>query len=316
MICDLHVHTYGVHPGNFVSRALLQRLGFRLFSSRFGLPWRLNDEVGTFEKVEHKTLCWLAESSVEQAVILALDAPYLINGEIDEANIRIVVSNDYIADLSDAHDKVLFGASIHPYRKDAIKELERVIKRGACLIKWLPGAQNIEPDHHCCFEFYDALAHYEVPLLCHTGSEHVLKVYSDNFNDPCRLIPALERGVTVIAAHCGTRILPNERSFFSSWKRMALNYERFYGDLAAFITFCRLAPLRQMLNNSTLLSKLVFGSDFPALHFPLQYLPRIGLSKAFKLQFEDNPFDQAILTLQAVGVPEEVFSRGFSLLRL
>ena len=315
MIYDIHVHTFGEHPDNFLSPALFGTFSFRLFCSRFGLPWMIKENKGFSHGVEKKTIDWLTRSSVNYAVVLALDAPYLTNGERDEKNVRVIVSNDYVAALSDSNEKVLFGASIHPYRRDAISELERFIKRGACLVKWLPGAQNIKPDNPQCFEFYDALAYYGLPLLCHTGSEHVLRNYPDSFNDPRLLVPALDRGVTVIAAHCGTRIFFNEPCFFSAWCELAKKYEKLYGDLGAFITFGRLGSLRQILKDRDLTNKLVFGSDFPALHFPLQYITRIGVSAAFGLQLKKNPFDQAIMTFRSAGVPDAVFSRGGDLIR-
>ena len=107
---------------------------------------------------------------------------------------------------------------IHPYRRDALSELERLAGRGACLIKWLPGAQNIRPDDPRCFTFYEAMAHLQIPLLCHTGNEHTLKAFPDELNDPRRLVPALERGVTVIAAHCGARLFLHEQCHLRHWR--------------------------------------------------------------------------------------------------
>ena len=71
-----------------------------------------------------------------------------------------------------------------------LAELERLIESGACLVKWLPSAQNIQPDHPRCFPFYDLLAKHKVPLLSHTGGEHTLKAFPDSLSDPrrwCRL---------------------------------------------------------------------------------------------------------------------------------
>ena len=61
--------------------------------------------------------------------------------------------------------KMLFGASVHPYRKDAVAELERCVAAGAVLLKWLPITQGFNPADPRCFPFYEALAHHKLPLL-------------------------------------------------------------------------------------------------------------------------------------------------------
>ena len=137
----------------------------------------------------------------------------------------MVADNDFVAGLAATSGKILFGASVHPYRHDALAELERLIESGACLVKWLPSAQNIQPDHPRCFPFYDLLAKHKVPLLSHTGGEHTLKAFPDSLSDPRRLVPALDRGVTVIAAHCGTSLFLHEKSYFRVWQEMALRHE-------------------------------------------------------------------------------------------
>ncbi len=313
MIFDIHVHTIGEHPGNFLSPQLLQSVAFRLFAFRFGLGFSSQYASANFGRIERRTKDYLDASTVSGAVVLALDAPYQLDGTKDLHAMRFVVANDYVADLAETSSKIHFGASVHPYRRDAIQELERLIKRGACLIKWLPSAQNIQPQNPRCFEFYEALAHYNLPLLCHTGREHILNLFPDDLNRPLNLIPALKRGVTVIAAHCGARLFANDISHFAEWCDMARRYESFYGDLSAFITFNRLGPLKTILTEKLLTDKVVFGSDFPALHFPLQYITTIGTAAAFTLQFVKNPFEQAVRTLQLVGVPESVFARGQTL---
>jgi predicted TIM-barrel fold metal-dependent hydrolase len=183
-------------------------------------------------------------------------------------------------------------------------------------VKWLPGAQNIAPDDPRCIPFYEAMAHYQIPLLCHTGSEHTLKVFPNFLNEPRRLVPAVERGVTVIAAHCGARLFLHEKSFLRQWQEMALRYVNFYGDISAFGVVTRVWALRQMLKSPELTAKLVFGSDFPVTPMPLSCIGCLNLSHALELRRTSNPFDQAVDLMKAVGVPETVFARGYQLLRI
>jgi predicted TIM-barrel fold metal-dependent hydrolase len=140
---------------------------------------------------------------LDAAVVLAFDAVHDEDGRLDEANTHLYVTNDYVADLVPNHAKFLFGASIHPYRKDALAELERCVQRGAVLLKWLPIVQNFDPADKRCFPIFEALAHYQLPLLSHTGGEVALPNLRYAAADPLLLVPALTRGVTVIAAHYG-----------------------------------------------------------------------------------------------------------------
>ena len=319
MIYDLHVHIAGVGSGgsgNYLAPAFQRRLAFRILIRQFGLPPEAMGGPDVDGQIARLIVNHLRTSMVDRAVLLAFDAAYHDNGTRDEERTLMVTDNDFVADLAAAHEKALFGASIHPYRRDAVTELERLISRGACLVKWLPGAQNIQPDHPRCFPFYDALAQYRIPLLCHTGPEHTLKSFPNTLNDPLRLAPALERGVTVIAAHCGTRVFLHEKSYFKIWKKMALNYERFYGDISAFGAMTRIWPLKGLLKSPALGKKLVFGSDFPVPLWPLSCIGCISIPRALELRRMSNPFDQAIAMMRAVGVPDHVFMRAEQLLRI
>jgi predicted TIM-barrel fold metal-dependent hydrolase len=319
MICDLHVHVAGVGSGgsgNFLAPAFRRGLAFRLFMRRVGLPPGADEAPDFDRQIARLIIDKLNASKVNLAVLLAFDAARRDDGSRDEERALMAADNDFVADLAASHRKVLFGASVHPYRRDAVEEMERLIGRGACLVKWLPGAQNIQPDDPRCLPFYDLLARHQIPLLCHTGGEHTLKSFPDTLNDPRRLAPALERGVTVIAAHCGARVYLHEKSHFRAWREMALRHERFYGDISAFGVITRIWLLRSMLRSPQLAAKLVFGSDFPAAPMPLSCLGMVSFRRALELRRMANPFDQAVEMMRAAGAPDEVFARAEQLLRL
>jgi predicted TIM-barrel fold metal-dependent hydrolase len=228
----------------------------------------------------------------------------------------MVTDNDFVAGLTAAGGKFLFGASVHPYRRDALAELERLIQKGACLVKWLPSAQNIRPDHPRCFPFYDLLAKHKVPLLSHTGGEHTLKAFTDSLSDPRRLVPALERGVTVIAAHCGTSLFLHEKSYFRAFQEIALRHENFYGDISAFGVITRIWRLGTLLHSPQMAAKCVFGSDFPVPPWPLSCVGKISLKKTLEIRRTQNFFDQSVALMKAAGVSDAIFARGGKLLRL
>lgn len=319
MIWDLHVHVAGVGSpsnGNFLAPRFQRSLACRLLRRRLGLSSGLLTAQDCDEQIARLIIGQINASQVDRAVLLAFDAAYREDGTRDEDRTLMVTDNDFVAGLAEANEKILFGASVHPWRRDALEELERLIEKGACLVKWLPGAQNIQPDHPRCLPFYDVLARHQVPLLSHTGGEHVLKAFPNTLNDPRRLVPALERGVTVIAAHCGTSLLLHEPSHFRAWQDMALRYERFYGDLSSFGVITRIWRLSPLLRSPRLAAKCVFGSDFPVAPMPLSCLGKLSLQKALELRRASNFFDQAVELLKAAGVPYEVFARAGQLLRI
>lgn len=319
MIYDIHAHIIGLKSGeggnylcppsqmNLILRILLRRMLARMESTA---------GESTGDGIETTLRQWIGESQVDRVVLLALDGVYRQDGAPDWDNTQIIVGNDYVADFAGRDPKLLFGASVHPYRKDALEELDRVVARGACLIKWLPSAQGIAPDDPRCTAFYERMAYHKIPLLTHTGVEHTLAKFSDALNDPKRLVPALRRGVNVIAAHCGTRMYLYERSRFGQWARLALEYPNLYGDISAFGLPLHGWALRRILKDSELCAKVLYGSDFPISAMPLWHVFRLGWRKAVALHRLQNPIEKALRFIKETGLPDAVFSRAGSLLKL
>jgi len=319
MVIDAHVHIPGVDTeryGNYLAPSRRRKIAFRFLMRRFGLTPADLDRAPPDDAVLAQTLTWLEESQIDHAVFLALDAAYRPDGSRDDPNTVIVTANDYVADIAERHSRVWFGASIHPYRPDAVDELERLRERGACLMKWIPGLQNIEPESSLCVPFYQALARLGVPLLTHAGIEHVASPFSYKLNDPRRLELALRCGVTVIAAHCGAPLFLHDRSYFHHWARLASEYGNLYGDISAFVTMPRGHYLGRLLRKPELLERIVYGSDFPVPMMPTQLVLRTGLRSALALRRVTNPFDQAYLTLKSAGLPEAAFCLARKLLRV
>ena len=256
---------------------------------------------------------WVNDSQLDRVVLLALDAVFNESGESCPGRTALHVDNEFIGSVAACDPAFMFGASIHPYRRDAVEALERLIGKGACLIKWIPSGQHIEPDNPLCFPFYEALAHYGIPLLSHTGIEHTLGSRRSSYNHPKRLVPALERGVTVIAAHCGTHLFLHEPSFFNQWAALARKHERLYGDTGAFSIVTRIPYLKRILGDDRLRSKLLYGSDFPGIPSPL-WCWQLGFRRMRALARMRNPLERNLRVMQALGMPDAVFSRTCGLL--
>src|SRR5690606_3335456 len=132
----------------------------------------------------------IAESGVDKAVVLAFDGVHDDDGRLDASTTHLYVTNDYVMELADRHDNMLFGASVHPYRRDAIAEVEQGAAGGAVLMKWRPPAERMQQSDPRRMPVYAALVQHGLPLLCHTGGEASLPRVADRLADPKLLEPA------------------------------------------------------------------------------------------------------------------------------
>ncbi len=313
MIVDCHVHACAATPGHgHVSARLRKSLTFRF------AKWRLGISGADDEALERGMEARLAEAvasapPLDAAVVLAFDAVYDEDGTRDDARTHLYVGNDYAAELARKYPKMLFGASVHPYRRDAVAELERCVGLGAVLLKWLPVVQDFDPADWRCYPLYEAMAHHRLPLLCHTGGEAFLPNLNRRVADPALLVPALRRGVTVIAAHCGTRSGPGDVNYVPAWARLAREHEHFYGDTAALNQPMRWYAYRVVLRDEALRRKLVHGSDWPVVPLPP---PRIGWRRALGVLFgEKNWLRRDIVAKQHLGLDDAYRHRAATLLR-
>ena len=310
--CHVHVNAFLPEHGRTSAR-LLGRPSFRYLRWRLGMR---GSDAETERALERALVTELdATPELDAAVVLAFDAVYTTDGVVDEANTHLWVTNDYVAELARRHPKMLLGASIHPYRRDAVAELERCAKEGAVLVKWLPITQGMDPSDSRCYPLYEAMGSLGIPLLCHTGGEKTLPNINTALADPALLRPALERGVTVIAAHCGTRSVPGERCFVDGFVRMAKEHERFFGDTSALNLPTRAYAYRRVLDDPEVRAKLVHGSDWPIPPIPM---PRyVGWRGAARLMRERNAIRRDVAIKRALGLTEsEYWERAASLLRL
>src|SRR5215208_1691920 len=307
MIIDCHVHISALTPGHgSMSSKLLDSIPFRFMQRRLGL-------AGRDEKTERALEAKLAETidgteKLDGAVVLAFDAVHSEDGAMDLSKTHLYVTNDYVIELAARHPKMLFGASVHPYRRDAVAELERCAKAGAKLVKWLPLTQDFNPADPKCFPFYEALAHLKIPLLSHTGFEQSLPTIRPDVADPMLLMPAIERGVTIIAAHCGTKSTPWNHDYLPNWAKLAREHEHFYGDTSALNLPTRSYAYKTVTKDPVLRSKLVHGSDWPII--PVPPTSSIGWGAGLKLWKEPNWMRRDVLIKEKLELDDDYWHRA------
>ncbi len=307
MRIDAHVHVCAFTPDHGrTSRRLLRTLPFRFMRWRLGIP---GDDAATERHLEQVLAAAVdGTPEIDAAVVLAFDGVYADDGTLDLDRTHLYVTNDYVIDLCRRHPKMRFGASVHPFRRDAVAEVERCVAAGAVLLKWLPIVQGFSPADPRCTPVYEALAHHGLPLLSHTGGERSLIRVNDAWADPRLLEPALKRGVTVIAAHCGTRSTFTEPDFFADFRRMVQQYPTLYGDTAALNLPARWHALRKIVDDELLRSRVVHGSDWP--------IPPVPPPAGWALLGQRNWLRRDALVKRRLGFDDAYFNRASRVLRL
>jgi predicted TIM-barrel fold metal-dependent hydrolase len=311
---DLHVHlaATGAH-GASISPRFRRSLAFRFLSRSLALP--SGDDVALNETYA-AGLLEAAETAQEsdRFVVLALDRPYSEVGLPLPPDLH--VPNPVAAALCARSKKLLLGASVHPYRTDALQALDEAKALGAVLLKWLPNSQGIDPASRLCLPFYRRLRELGLPLLCHTGDEHTIPPRSQDLGDPRRLEPALDAGVTVIAAHAGTRGGLGAQLYLGSMVDLCARHPKLYLECSGCCTPGRYGALRDLLGIPAVRERWVFGSDYPVpVIWPLLW-GRSDPELRRRARATTNPLDARALALRAAGVPVEAFERAGQLIGL
>lgn len=227
-------------------------------------------------------------------LLLALDAWHDPNGKASREHSHVFVGNDYCAAVAQAlPERFEWAASVHPYRQDALIELERVKRLGARAVKWIPAAQGIDPALPSCDRYYETLVRLDLPLISHAGEERALPG-DDILGNPLRLRRALEHGVRVVVAHCAS--MGSNRDLdrgadgpwvdnFALFERMMdepAHLGRLFGDISALTQTARAgAPLKRVLERAgegggggDWAGRLLNGSDYPLPAIMPLYSPR------------------------------------------
>ena len=318
---DMHVHTAGIGAGDsgaFVSEAMRSSLRFPVYLRAFGVSGQELEEQGDAIVIAKISDAVARSRTVSRAVVLALDGVIDAAGNLDRETTQVYVPNAFVAAETARYGNLCFGASVNPYRHDAIERLRRVAAGGALLVKWIPNIMHIDPADAALEPFYRELVALDLPLLTHTGQERSFVSAVDDLGDPLRLALPLSLGVTVIAAHIAAS---GETDGFDNFERILPLFERFpglYADVSSLTQINRLGQLKRALDVPGLSARLVFGTDWPLQFFPLvspyYHINHIGWEQARSIAAIDNPWDRDVALKKAMGTPDEVFARSGALL--
>lgn len=285
-VLDAHVHVVGLGAGGtgcWVNDNLQQPGKHPLNAIRFDIYKRaagVDDDSRADQQYVETLASRVRRQLVHgRAMILAFDQTYSEAGEPQRELTEFHTPNDYVLKLARENADVFVPCvSIHPYRRDAVAELERCAALGAIAVKWLPNAMVIDPSSPRCDAFYDALQRLDVTLLTHAGEEKAVEAEeAQRFGNPLLLRRPLERGVRVVVAHCaslgknpdldaGAAAGPWVDNF-DLFARLMEEGEwggRLWGEVSAMTQSNRAGrPLATVLERSDWHSRLLNGSDYP-----------------------------------------------------
>lgn len=321
---DLHCHTAGLGAGDsgcFVSKEMRDSYKLHFYLKSFGVTKAELLREGDALVLRRLSERLEASERVGKAVVLALDGVIDEHGELDRARTEVYVPNEFLAAEVPKHRNLLWGASINPYRPDALARLEWARDHGAVLVKWLPSIQHIDPADEKLVPFYRKMAELKLPLLTHTGNERSFTRAQDEYCDPARLRLPLREGVTVIAAHAATTGKFEGERAFDRLAAMMAEHPRLYADVSSLTQLNKRGYLREALTRPEFEGRLLYGTDYPlveirALVSPWYYPRQLTLRQRYDLARIDNPWDRDVALKQALGFPAEVWTRAEAILPL
>ena len=310
---DGHVHMVGNGLNGSGCRLLLRsplrRLMARIMLRELGLPGDALD--GNLEELYlQRVIEWTRQSSLSHIVLLAQDWVRDAKGKPIEAESAMYVPNDYVLRIAEEHDCILPAVSIHPARADAIEELVRCRERGAVMVKFLPLHHRIDPTEKRFAPFWAKMAEFGMPLLAHTGGELSLPNNDPSLADPRCLVPVLEQGVTVIAAHAGTSSHYFDINYMNEMADMLTRYPNLYVDNSGLNTPIRSRHFRR-LRGSEFAGRIIHGSDLPISISPLwvHWRGLTSRSEFRKAKAEANPLARDVMIKKTLGFGEDTFTR-------
>ncbi len=322
-VVDMHVHVAGLGYGDsgcFINETMRENFRFPFYLWAMGVTeeeLKKNGDQLLFKRLSHNIA---ASTSVDQAVILAMDGYVTDSGELDRAKTQIFVPNDFVASETARYDNLLFGASINPNRLDAVERLRAARARGAVLVKWIPSIMNIDPANPKYEPFYKVMTELQIPLLTHTGMEKSFAGARDELADPHRLRLPLKLGVTVIAAHIASSGESEGQDNFERILPMFAEHPNLYTDISSLTQLNKLGYLARALDVEGIPERMLYGTDWPLQFFPLvsswYHVDHIGVEEAWEVSDVENLWDRDVALKRAFGVPDTVFERAGKLLKI
>ena len=295
-VIDTHLHNLGYDEGNYLNPESAayqkaERKDYLLFATlRYaaGMSFvhgsthearkRIHLYAGHFPKLAGMIL------PIHKSILPSGKVEWKLTGSFLNNHSALVTAMTFENPYKDSE---LFPAvSIHPFDIQWREKLLDAYAKGIRLVKWMP-PQSIPPDSPFLDSFYQWMSQLKMTLIAHAGMEHAIPTSESNkhwsdWGNPLRFRKPLQKGVSVILAHCGHKdLLPdlddpkqNKIPGYQLFIRLAREAHRknksgewtglLYGDLAAVTTHYGPDFIKELLKVANEPGiRLLYGSDYP-----------------------------------------------------
>ncbi len=280
-------HTHVVATGTSVKDAFvnskmrsginLERFKFLIYASAAGVK-----NIDNADQEYLTRLVRLARATKRQGRyrILGFDKHYKPDGSVDLTKTNMYVPNDYVIELARQYADVFLPViSLHPYRRDALEELDKWANAGVKYIKWLPNAMGMDPANRAIEPFYRKMKEHKMILLSHGGEEQAVQAEEDQeLGNPLPTAQTTGHGHPRHYRSRGqSRQLRRPRQRPRRQCKKANCFDLFlrlmdeakyrgllFGEISAMLQFNRMpGPFSTLLKRQDLHPRLVNGSDYP-----------------------------------------------------
>lgn len=284
-VVDQHVHLVGLGAGgtgievNHRMRMWWKHLGkynrFNVYKSASGIK---HEATADSEYVSRLVdlLTNMYQEKPMKAYVFAFDRHYNEDGTPNEEHTEFYVPNEYAYKIAMEHKEFLTPViSVHPYRKDAIVELEKWAKKGVKFVKWLPNAMGMDPAKESNKEFYKTMKKYNMTLISHAGEEKAVEGEKyQELGNPLKLRLPLDLGLKVVIAHMASRgpcldYDNNNAKIDCSklfWRLFdEKKYEKnLFSESSSLLIYERIGePLNELIEREDIHHRIGYGSDYP-----------------------------------------------------
>lgn len=281
-LVDFHTHILAIGTsaaGAFVNPRMmsgmnLERFKFWIYESASGIRDQENSDE---EYVARLVRLARGIKHGGKYRILGFDKHYNADGTVNLKKTNMYIPNRYVVELAQKYPDIFLPViSVHPYRPDALQELEKWARAGIKYVKWLPNAMGMDPLNPAVEPYYLKMKEHRMILLSHAGEEQAVQAKEDQeLGNPLRLRKPLDMGVRVIVAHAASlgdcddldgRAAQKANCFdlFVRLMEQRKYIGLLFGEISAMLQFNRMpVPLATLVKRQDLHSRLVNGSDYP-----------------------------------------------------
>ena len=311
---DIHIHLFGIGDnasGCRLSKEITEKPTFKLLEKML----RLRERAKTLDEGYVLALAeQLQGSGLQKGVILAQDAVYDSQGKPDWDKTHFYIPNDYLFRVAARYPQWMIPCvSINPDRRDVLEELNLCYEKGARILKIHPPIQGVDLADNKHVGFFRRCAELKMLVMVHTGHEHSSPIVDAGLAGPLKLELALDQGCTVVACHCGTGRPEDKPDMLPDFLAMAKKHENLWGDTAVLATSKRAKDFMRLLENKSILDRLLHGSDFPFPCEPLAFKNKIGTIKALGLLAVTNALQRDLALKDALGIGRASAERAYCL---